>query len=254
VLSFLARDLLLPPIDILIATIIFWLLSWRYPRAGHWGVGAGLLVLWLLAAPVTSNLLFAGLESGMQLAQPDSPALQGAMPAAIVILSGDSGFGAPAGAIVIGARPGGLSLERVRAGAILYRRTKLPILVTGGVLRPDEEPIADLLAQALRDDFATPVRWVEPKSADTWENAEFSAAILARNGIKSVYVVTHPWHMRRALIAFAHFGITAWPAPTDLDVFRKLAPSDFMPSTEGWLNSYFALHEWVGCAVYALHS
>ena len=102
----------------------------------------------------------------------------------------------------------------MRAGALLHRRTGLPILVTGGTLRTSEPPVAALMADSLVHDFQVPARWVERESRDTWENARLSAAILHEQGITSVYVVTQAWHMRRAIVAFADTGITVTAAPT----------------------------------------
>ena len=99
-------------------------------------------------------------------------------------------------------RPGSLTLDRLRTGAALHRRTDLPILVTGGTTQPRTATVGVVMAESLRDDFRAPARWTEPKSDDTWENARFSAAILKAEGITSVYVVTHAWHMRRAVLAF----------------------------------------------------
>jgi len=249
-LSLLTRILLLPPVNLLLAALVCWLLAARYPRAGRTALGLCLLGLLILALPITPALMFAGLESGVRLDEPAMASLPA--PQAIVILSGDIGFGDASGAIVSGARTGALSLERIEAGALLHRQTGLPILVTGGVLRRGTLPIADILAQSLRDEFATPVRWVEPQATDTWENAEFSAAMLAKDGVTSVYVVTHPWHMRRAMMAFARFGVVARPAPTYLPVFGNWDLGYFLPSAGAWHDSYYAIHEWVGCVYYAL--
>ncbi len=40
-----------------------------------------------------------------------------------------------------------------------------------------------------------------------------SAAILAPEGIASVFLVTHAWHMRRARAEVGRAGLVAWPAP-----------------------------------------
>ena len=75
----------------------------------------------------SSGFLLAALERDLPLTPPpDQP------PQAIVILGGDTLRGASQTPIV---HLGPLSLERVRAGALLARRTGLPILVTGGRLR-----------------------------------------------------------------------------------------------------------------------
>ena len=90
------------------------------------------------------------------------------------------------------------------------------------------------MAQSLTDDFRTPPRWVEAKSADTWENARFSADILRAEGITSVYVVTHAWHMRRAVLAFQGTGLTvtvkaAVPPGSSPVNYSQVAPGPRQP-------------------------
>ena len=264
-LSLLPRSVLLPPISLLIVAILFWVLAQWRPKLGMRLVGLSLAGLLVMALPVTPALLFAGLESGIVLRRPPSGGAEPAAslpsgpasapivaPAAIVILGGDGSFGQEGGAIFGGPQPGSLSLERLRAGAALQRRTALPILLTGGASSLASVPISLLMRQSLQDDFKSQAKWVEIRSDDTWQNAEFTAAILAREGITSVYVVTHPWHLRRAMIAFRHFGMDVWPAPVSLADFEGIRPDMFRPSVTAWLDSYLALHEWVGCAFYAL--
>ena len=267
-LSFLPRGVLLPPILFLMASLVCWGGAWRYPKAGQRLLGVCLLLLLVLALPITPALMFHALESGILLRRPAMPADFPAVvvsppaastasttrPGAIVILGGDGSFGRVGGAIFGGAQPGSLSLERLRAGAALQRRVGLPILLTGGASNQGEIPISVLMRQSLQDDFKAEAQWVEPRSANTWQNAEFTAEILAREGITSVYVVTHAWHMRRALIAFRHFGITVWPAPVSLAIYDGAKLEMFQPSVTAWLDSYLAMHEWVGCAVYAIRA
>lgn len=245
----LPRSVLLPPVSLLMAAIGFWAVAQWRPRLGLRLLGPVLLGLLAMALPVTSGLLFAGLERGIVLRR---PAGGDAAPAAIVILGGDGSLGLAVGAIFGGPQPGSLSLERLRAGAALQRRVDLPILLTGGAPRPGAMPVSVLMRLSLEDDFRAQATWIETRSFDTWENAEFSSAILAQAGIRSVYVVTHAWHLRRAMIAFAHFGIAVWPAPVSLQAMGGGGLEMFVPSATAWLESYFALHEWVGCAFYAL--
>jgi uncharacterized SAM-binding protein YcdF (DUF218 family) len=259
--SLLPRTLLLPPVLFLLIALASWVvLRWR-PRLGKALLGLSLLGLLVLALPITPALLFAGLEEGILLQQPasgtrvnagDRPSPDLPPPAAIVILGGDGSFGSAGGAILGGAQPGNLSLERLRAGVALQRQSGLPILVTGGPSRPGRLPISVLMDRSLQQDFGVQSKWLEIMSVDTWENAAFTARILAQQGISSVYVVTHSWHLRRAQIAFRHYGIKVWPAPVSLPNFEGVRLEMFQPSVTAWLDSYLALHEWVGCAVYAL--
>ena len=51
---------------------------------------------------------------------------------------------------------------------------------------------------ALEKDFRVPVKWVEEASNNTRENAYKSFAILKKDKITHIMLVTHAWHMPRA--------------------------------------------------------
>jgi len=57
--------------------------------------------------------------------------------------------------------------------------------------------------------------------------------------------------MRRAIMAFAAAGITATAAPPRLDRLPTPFSENFVPNVAGWQESYYALHEWIGCAYYS---
>lgn len=212
---------------------------WRFGRRLTWLALIGLI---LLSMPVITHSMLLTLETGLPTTPPaDHP------PQAIIILGGDV---IRASQDALGMRPGSLTLDRLRTGAALHRRTDLPILVTGGTTQPLTASVSVVMAESLRDDFRAPARWVEAKSADTWENARFSADILKAEGITSVYVVTHAWHMRRAVLAFQGTGLTVTAAPIPRD--DPLGPdwTDLVPRASSWQNGYFAMHEWIGYAWY----
>jgi uncharacterized SAM-binding protein YcdF (DUF218 family) len=236
--------LLLPPVNLVFVIVTGVALLRILPRLARWLIAAAALTLLALAMPVVAGALLCALERDLPLAPPP-----GKPPGAIVILGAEVNHveGVPSGVTV-----GRLTLERLRAGAALQRRTHLPILVSGGELGDEAPPLALLMRDSLTQDFQVPVRWTEGRSRDTWENARDSAAILRAAGIDSIYLVTHAWHERRALMAFAPTGITATAAPTPLD--RPAAPIllDFIPRAASWQTSYYALHEWLGGVWYAL--
>jgi len=240
-----ATVLLVPPVNLAWLAALGLLLARRRP-AGRWLAGVAVAGLVLLSLPIVPDLLLAGLEHGIG-PRAGQPAAQ-----AIVILGGE--------VIPDGPRPdqttvGPLTLQRLRAGAELARATGLPVLVTGGVVSAAGPAVAVLMRRSLAEDFGVPVRWVEPEAGTTWENAKFSAAMLRPLGIRTVFVVTHAWHMRRALIAFRAAGLTPLPAPLAPDpVPLRLAWSVFVPRIGAWQRSYYALHEWIGCAWYALRA
>ncbi len=236
--------LVLPPINLALAVFAGFLLLRTRPCLGRWIIGVASGLLLLLAMPAVSGFLIFALEQNLPLHPPaDAP------PGAIVILGGEmkqTGGAHPGFAV------GPLTLERLRAGARLFRKTHLPVLVTGGVLKDNGPPIAELMARSLEQDFHVPVRWIEPRSRDTWQNAAYSAVILRKAGIRSVYVVTHAWHERRAMIAFRRAGLTATAAPVRLDRYALELPDSLVPTASAWLESFYALHEWVGCVWYSL--
>jgi uncharacterized SAM-binding protein YcdF (DUF218 family) len=242
-----ATAIVVPPVNLLTLGVAGAAACLRWPRLGRFVMAFSLIGLMLFSLPVVSRPLIASLELGLSHAPPEHP------PAAIVILSADAGYGTSEG-LEKGTGIGALTLERMRAGALLQRQTGLPVLVTGGELEWKAEPIATLMANALDHEFGIPVRWIEPKSEDTWQNAEFSAPLLRAAGIDSVYLVSHAWHLRRAAIAFAHFGIATTPAPLRYDRFPRFGFDDFMPHASSFLHSYYAMHEWIGCVYYALRS
>ena len=236
--------LLIPPVNLAMLAVAGLIVRHWYRRLGDRLTAICCILLVVLATPFFAGMLLLALELHLP-----SDAAEGGKPGAIVILSADI---ARYGGENPGFGPGRLTLDRERAGGAVFRRTQLPVLVTGGVLRPGDPPIAAVMEQSLREDFQIPVRWVEPHSRDTWENAEDSARILRANGINTVYLVTHAWHLRRAILAFHHFGINVIPAPVQLDRYPELSLFELLPQVFGWQITYYAAHEWLGYAYYAL--
>ena len=204
-------------------------------------VGVGGLLL--LALPLVNRMVFAALDRGIlsdqnQSASPD--------PQAIVILGGDVTHDAT------GFEDGPGTLERLRVGAALWRRTRLPVLVSGGATWPDEPAVAGLMAESLQNDFNVPVRWIEDRSKDTWGNARESAAMLGAAGVSSVYLVTHTWHLRRALLAFRRWGLAARPVGVPADRGPDEPLYLLLPRASAWYASYEGLHELMGLLFYSL--
>lgn len=237
-------SLFIPPVGLVTLALAGLLIQRHRPVLGHRMVWLAFVGLFALATPAVSGSLLVALERNLPTIPPAADP-----PMAIVVLGAEIAriAGEPPTA-----RVGRMTLERLRTAAALQRKTQLPILVSGGITQAGVSPVGMLMAESLREDFQVPVRWIEPHSRDTWENAEDSAAILRAQGIRSVYVVTHPWHMRRALMAFAHTGLAATAAPIPLDHAADPTWSDFLPRVSNWENGFLAMHEWIGCAWYGL--
>jgi uncharacterized SAM-binding protein YcdF (DUF218 family) len=235
-------NLLLPPLLLVLLVLGAGLLAWRGRRwAGLVAAGAALLLL-LLATPFAAGTLTFLLEREVSAAAPAGAP----PPGAIIVLGGEMVSGAAGFAV------GPLTLERLRAGAALHRRTGLPLLVTAGPVARGAPPLGALMARSLREDFGLEVRWVEAAARDTRDNAVLSAAMLREAGVGAALLVTHGWHLPRAEAAFARVGFPVTGEP----VHRRRMPqgivTDWVPRPDHLAQSWFALREWLGRVVYRL--
>lgn len=243
------RSLLLPPASLLVLTMLGLLLWRRWPRMGKVMAGSGLVALAFLSTGAGAGFLVRPLER--QTAPLLAPEKAGAQ--AIVVLAAGRMRRAPE----YGDRdiPDYIALARVRYAAHLQRRTKLPVLVSGGNgPGNDTYTKADAMATALREDFGVPVKWVEGKSRDTGENAAFSAKLLGDAGVTKILLVTDAMHMARARAAFERTGLQVVDAPTMFFGDQAHGPAAWMPTGEGMRRSWHAAYELLGGAWYRLRA
>ncbi|MFO0984011.1 MAG: YdcF family protein [Planctomycetota bacterium] len=234
---------LLPPLSLFALALLGLVLRRWWPRCGRLLVGAAALLLLCASLPVTGALLLGSLE----VAPPLMPPLPAAD--AVVILGGDLRDGAQEYG---GETLGKLTLERVRYGAALARRTRAPVCVSGGVIQTGKRPLAELMRAALADELSVAVRFIEDRSRTTTENAERCRDLLVPHGVQRIYLVTHAWHMRRAVKNFAACGFEVVPAPTMAQPALDLRLTDFLPTARALEASAFAVHEWLGLLWFAL--
>lgn len=231
----------LPPASpLLLAAFGLWLARSR-PRLGHGLVAVGLGSLWLLSTPWVADQFLLTLQRDPPIT---GAALKGAQ--AIVVLGAGSYRDAPEYG---GDTVNELALERLRYGARLARASGLPLAVTGGA-PSGGQPEGESMRQALAADFGIKARWIETTSRDTAENAALLSAILRKDGITRIALVTHVWHIPRSRLLFEHQGMVVLPAPTRfVDEGPEgvdSAVADWLPSTRALRNSYWAAHEWLG--------
>lgn len=246
------RDLILPPANLFLLILIGLLIWRRWPRAGRIVAGTGLAALALLSTNAGASFLVRPLE-GMTapLLAPERAGAQ-----AIVVLAAGRLRDAPE----YGGRdiPDYLALARLRYAAHLQRLTGLPVLVSGGIgakaIQPDGTPkadaLADAMATALREDFGVPVRWIEPRSRDTAENAAYSAEMLRADGIRRILLVTDAMHMPRSRTVFEREGLEVVSAPTMFFGNQVRSLGAWVPSAEGMRRSWYALYELIGIVWY----
>ncbi len=242
----LTRIVLLPPTNLIVMFVLGYALRRRFPRTGRALTLTALTLLVVLSSGAGSLILVQPLEN---MTAPLGR-VEGTGARAIVVLGAGSVYGAPeyGGADV----PDEVALARLRYAAHLQHATGLPLLVSGGNADPARRMQAkgDGMARALREDFRTPVQWVEDDSADTEQNAQFSARILRAAGIKRILLVTHAMHMPRAIEAFQRAGLDVVPAPTAFYSRGTRTGLAWLPSAAGLYRTYYASHEWVGMLWY----
>jgi uncharacterized SAM-binding protein YcdF (DUF218 family) len=147
------------------------------------------------------------------------------------------------------------SMERLRAGARLAKAINLPILLTGGA--PDKIDARDLseakvMSMVLKKELGIDARWLEEQSNTTQENALQSAKILHQEGIKTIYLVTHFWHMPRAKSQFEKQELRVIEAPMGFYRKEQYTPLDFYPSIEGFQRTRWIWHTLLGTIWYKL--
>ena len=237
---------LLPPLSLVILLGAGLVALWRRPRLGRTLIGLAAAALFALSTPWVSGVLLKSLE----ISAPLDPARLKTVDA-IVVLGGGRHRDAPEYG---GDTLKGISLERLRYGARLHRASGVPLLVTGGM--PDGGALGEgsLMARILEDEYGLAARWVENRAETTWDNARNSARLLHPDGVRRVALVTHAWHLRRAMPLFEAQGLNVVPAGIGFsrtgidDVF------DLLPTPAGLRDSTWALHEWLGILWYKLRS
>ncbi|MDD5247412.1 MAG: YdcF family protein [Rhodocyclaceae bacterium] len=239
----LLSALVLPPAGPLLLAMWGLWLARRHPRLGRGIACVALLGLLALSLPPVADALMNSLEQ-----RPPIMAQQLARAQAIVILGGDGYDAAPEyGGDTVGRR----TLERLRYGVYLQKRSGLPILVTGGAPFGGR-PGGDSMKEALERDFGGKVKWVEDASRDTAENAAYSARLLKADGISRIALVSHGWHLPRAIELFERQGLEVFPAPTGYTTPSPALFEHLLPSATALEDSSLALHEWLGLFVQRL--
>lgn len=248
--------LLLPPVPfLLLLPLAAWLL-WRKQGAG-----------WLLAACSVAGLWLGQSEAaGQGLAR----LLLRAPPAlevdALAQLAKDPQARRNLGIAVLGAGTepyapeygvanlSPQSLERLRYGLWLGKRLGVPVGFSGGLAygsSDDDTPEALVAQRIATQEFGRSLQWVEPYAKDTHENALRSLLLLREAGVRRVIVVTHGWHMPRALKAFQALAggeIEIIAAPMGMGVTARANSQRWLPTAQGGQTVRLVLKEWMGAS------
>jgi uncharacterized SAM-binding protein YcdF (DUF218 family) len=213
----------------------------------------GLVLLWVSAMPVTSDLVMRAVE-GWEDRLPAE-----AMPVAdaIVVLS--------SGRVLTPGDPPVSEWDdpdRFFGGIELYKAGRAPLIIfTGGWVPwgPGLEPEGKVLIRYAMD-LEVPKEHLltTDKVSNTEAEADAVAELLRkREGLRTpprVLLVTSAYHMRRAILLFERAGLEVIPFCVDFQVSEggKLTILDFMPQAGSLCQTGTALRELYGYAYYLI--
>ena len=215
------------------------------PRTGRAALAAGLAALWLFSTPLVAYTLVDLLQDRYPAIQPDQ--VTGGH---IVVMGAGRYPDAPEYGRDVPSRS---ALERLRYAAFLARQSGRPLILTGGPVYPREQDSEAMLsARVLSEDYGIEAVRLEEQSTTTCENALNTRRLLQGDNGRTVTVVTHAWHMPRAMWCFGRVGIPAQAAPTGFvtPFGSERGVFSVMPSARAMAYSSAALHEMVGMLWY----
>ncbi|WP_421886431.1 YdcF family protein [Methylibium sp.] len=249
----LLTALALPPVPWLLLMLIGGrLVVWR-PRVGMVLLLMSAALIWLSACQGTGHWLQSTLLpappplSDADISGLKPPKAEPAPTTAILVLGGGRIPRAPESGTA-DLQPA--SLERLRYAVRLSRQTGLPLAFSGGVGwgQHDDSGLSEAeIAQRIAErDFLRPIKWAETASRDTHENARLSVKQLHAAGVRHIVLVTHAWHMPRALRAFrqeAGESMQVTAAPMGYFVPADRGMLEWLPSSAGFGEVRIVLRE-----------
>jgi uncharacterized SAM-binding protein YcdF (DUF218 family) len=242
--------LVLPPVPMLVLVLLGARLMFRRRLLAWLLVALGVLGIWFsCTTAVAHGLQLWLLKPVMALTDTQVADLKKAPRAVIVVLGGGRRTYAPEyGVSTLTER----SLDRLRYGVWLAKETGLPLAFSGGVGHGAEAGAseAEIAARVAERELGRALKYTETQSRDTKENASMSIAMLAPAGVEQIVLVTHGYHMTRALANFQRATegrrISVLPAPMGLPASGRLRAADWLPSSVGFEQTRLVLHEWLG--------
>ena len=146
------------------------------------------------------------------------------------------------------------AFQRLHYGVWLGRQIGVALMASGGTGRAGSAGLAEaaVAGRTLNRDYASALRWAEAASRDTRENARFSLTLLQADGIQDVLLVTHGWHMKRAMRAFHQeaarmgYSVNLTAAPMGLAAPSGPTLLQWLPSVDGYRRTHQVLREMVG--------
>jgi len=241
--------LALPPVSpLLLALLGLMLAGCNRKKSGLTLATISVLLLALLSCHGTA--VWLARTALPQFAPLDLADLKARKVQAIVILGGDV---LPVAPEYGHSQPSAATAARLRYGAWLARQSGPPLAFTGGfgwgAHSTQTESEAEVAARVLQQDYGLALRWRESQSRDTAGNARLTETLLRQAGVQRIALVTHAWHMPRAMLAFEQAGLAVTPAPMGYVLPAQGELLEWLPSAQGLQASRQVLREWLALAV-----
>ena len=198
--------------------------------------------MWLAATAPVADLLLRPLESRYSL-----PARFGGD---VIIMLGSAIYAGAPDMDGVGT-PSPEACERLLATVRLYRRTKLPIILSGGRVHSHQAMMGPVYRRFLVALGIPPEHiLLEDKSRNTFENVRYSRDLCRKLGYRRPLVVTHAVHMPRAMFCFRRLQVPAIPVPCGFRTWsgKRYRWPDALPRSFSGVAT--ALHEYLGLWAY----
>lgn len=227
--------------------ILILFITAMFLRAKNKGQGNFLIIITILfsivSMPLTSELLLNNLEK--KYSPPKK--LTGDC---IIMLGGGSTYDSPD--IDGSGHLSGFAANRLIETFKVYKRTNLPIIVSGGKLfafNGNESKTArtNLISMGADPDMI----FTEDNSRNTIENAKYCKKIMDNLGFKDPILVTSAFHMNRSMLIFKKIGIMPLACPCDYMTNTKIYfdPIMLLPNAASLFYSSIAIKEYYTTAV-----
>lgn len=238
------ESLLLPPGGLIIFGLLGALFS--FTKIGKQLVFICLLLMYLLSTPYISSWMNNRLDKQYPAINPTL--LKGAAPPQALVVLGGGYYGESVE--YADTTIGPFFAERIRYAAWLSKRSGLPIIVSSG---RSDSPAA---VRILKEEYGISNVLTEDASWTTDDNVRNLKPLLSSTGINKVGVITHGWHMPRAMWSFNAHGINAQAMPMGLLVKRPRIDKldSWLPSMTSLMRSRNVMHEFFGLLWYRMNA
>jgi uncharacterized SAM-binding protein YcdF (DUF218 family) len=243
--------LALPPTSLLVLIFLGALLIRSKPKLAKRIIFFSVTTIWLLSTNAFSVWLHNQVIPEYPLVS--SKDLKKESVQAIVVLGGGVVVGLPGG----DKQMSKTSLGRLRLGAQLARQSGLPLVFSGGSgwgAKDASVAEADVAEKVLEDAFGIKLNYKESSSRDTQENAGNTWALLSKQGIHRIALVTHSTHMPRASAEFKKLGFDVTLAAMGQPTAGSEAVLRWMPGASNLELSQSVLRELLARLIQKLRS